>query len=76
MSLLQSRDPEIYYRKECHICGEAPRYVWKDQVWCRVCLDKEQYPELAHLTQDEREAKRWAIARGDRRGIINTVGFA
>jgi hypothetical protein len=59
---------------KCHKCGEACRYIFKETVWCRTCLDIEQYPHLAHLTQEEREQLRRDAAKKEIRvSIVNTT---
>jgi hypothetical protein len=67
---------------KCHKCGEQCRYIHDDKVWCRSCLDCEQYPQFAHLTQQEREDLRAkAIENIKSRGFVNagnlqpSVGF-
>lgn len=58
---------------ECQTCGEPSRYVYNEKVWCRSCLDKEQYPHLAQLTQAERDQMRVEASKGEsERGIVNT----
>jgi hypothetical protein len=66
------------YPDNCQQCETAPRqYVSKDKVWCRECLDKEEYPDFAHLTQEEREALRRENSKGRRDHVVNSknMGF-
>jgi len=74
MSRLPPRDPKLKEAgQQCHKCEEAARYIYRDRVWCRICLDVEQYPALAHLTQAEREGKRAEqVLPSPKRDTINT----
>jgi hypothetical protein len=54
---------------ECHQCKEPCRYIYQDTVWCRTCLDNVMYPQLAHLTQIERDALRTEYAARETKKI-------
>jgi MinD superfamily P-loop ATPase len=72
---------KLRQQTECHKCKEPCRYIYQDMVWCRTCLDCEQYPQLAHLTQEEREAGRLtALRRETKVSLVNAdnlsrIGF-
>jgi hypothetical protein len=59
---------------ECQTCGAPSRYIYKEKVWCRTCLDNEQWPHLAHLTQEERDQRRRNFASGERQNNIINAG--
>lgn len=71
---LGARDPSVYAKTACCKCGTEPRYIWQDEKWCKTCLDNEQYPHLAHLTQEERDEMRRTI-RKPSTGIVNAKGI-
>jgi hypothetical protein len=58
----------------CETCDTVmSRYIHNNKHWCRECLDKEQYPQLAHLTQEEREQVRADTLKNVKnRGFLNT----
>lgn len=61
---------------KCHKCGEPCRYIHNDAVWCRTCLDIEQYPQFAHLTQEEREQKRLDAVKAPMKvSIVNATAL-
>jgi hypothetical protein len=73
-----ARRKELRALTECHKCGEPCRYIHDDAVWCRTCLDIEQYPQFSHLTQAEREQLRIDASKKDVKvSIVNaaSVGF-
>lgn len=71
---LIERDPTMHgWHHVCNKCEvEFGKYIWKDAHWCRTCYDIEESPELAHLTQEEREQNRRDGAAGK---IIKPRGF-
>ena len=55
-SRLKPRDPAMYGdHHKCNKCGEQAKYIAKDTHWCKYCLDTEDYPHLAGLSQEERD---------------------
>lgn len=70
--LLSYRDPAEVALIECNKCHAPRKYLYDHKAWCRTCLDIEQYPNSAHLTQEEREQNRITISKADpNRGMIN-----
>jgi hypothetical protein len=72
---LAPRDPSMHGdHHKCNKCEEFGKYIWKNTHWCKDCYDKEEYPELAHLTPAERQQNRLDGAAGKivkKRGFIN-----
>lgn len=69
------RDPSMYGDHHmCHKeCGRKARYIARDLHWCKFCLDTEEYPHLAGLTQEERdELKAKNLAAIGRTNIVNS----
>lgn len=53
---LPRRDPAMYGdHHKCNKCGEQAKYISRNTHWCRYCLDTEDYPHLAGLSQEERD---------------------
>lgn len=69
--------------KECHKCNGTNRlYIHDWKVWCRTCLDIEQYPKLAHLSQEARDELRQKAVQGETtvplvnaKNLMGRIGF-
>jgi len=71
MMMLEHRTAEERNQPTCHKCGADSRYLHQKLAWCRTCLDIEQYPALAHLTQEEREERRIYFSKTGSYSLIN-----
>lgn len=61
---------KLRQQTECHQCKEPCRYIYQETVWCRTCLDNAQYPQLAHLTQAEREQLRLDSLKSEKKIVL------
>lgn len=58
----------------CHKCQGPFQYIHDWKPWCKVCLDCEMYPNLVHLTQEERDELRRKAVQGEGKVSLVNAG--
>jgi hypothetical protein len=77
------RDPSMYGDDhKCNKCEEQAKYIKRNLHWCLMCWNRDEYPHMIHLSDEQIDALRTENIKSSKgRGIFNVenmkskVGF-